>query len=165
MSRTHDRRAPSEVLARARILNLVSTLAEGFPVEELAPDVPRFGLEDALTRDEAAWLGGQGEPGADVAWQGEAMLALAWAIGLAPALGDRDPEAYGPIQERLADESAGDAMAARSDDELLAMLAHVDACAAAGEEPPLRERYGAEALRWRRAALRWALDRSLAWPP
>jgi hypothetical protein len=166
MSPASARRPPGDVLARARVLCLVSTVAEGFPADELRGEVPRFHLEATLTADESAWLDGSAEPGSDVSWQVEAMLALAWTLGLAPSLGDRDPETYGPVQEQLvvADDAEA-SLAPRPDEDLRAMLAHLDLVAAAGEPPPPHERYGAETLHFRRAALRWALDRSLPWPP
>lgn len=141
-------------------------MAEGFPAAELRGEVERFGLGPVMTDDEIACLYEEAEATIDVSWQVEAMLALAWTLGLASALGDRDPDVYGPVQELLViEDDAEKVIAPRPAEEILAMLAHIEAVAAAGEEPPPRERFGAETLRWRRAALRWALDRSLAWPP
>lgn len=158
------RRSVQDVITRARILSLVSTLEEGFPAGQLVGDIARFHLESALTREEVGLLRDDLEPGQHVSWQVEAMLALAWVLGLVAELGPRNPEAYGPVQERLMSDAAEGGLALRSDDEIRRMQGELEVIAARGEAPPPHQRYGAECLHWRRIALKWAMDDTMAWP-
>ena len=172
------RRDPGSVLARARVLSMVSTVAEGYPAEEVLPDVERFHVESMLAPNEAALLHGEIDGDADMSWQVEAAMALAWSLGLCALLGPTDPEAPGPIEERLMDEGADASVVPCADEELLEELVYLDAYHAgyermhSSEAPPMVVGLGPqhgplalESVRWRRAALAWAVDDTTSWPP
>ena len=162
------RRAPDHVLARARVLSLISTVEDAMYMDVIPDMVKQFGLDRWLTAQERTWFEGQGgDVSTEDSYQIEAMLVMAWSLGLMPSLGDRDPDAYGSMLCLLQGLGAGPAekmVAPRADSELRTMLAELDAVAARGDGPPPNERFGKETLHWRRAALRWILDAERTWP-
>ena len=127
-----------------------------------------FALDPCLTAHEREWSTGEGgDLSVEDGYHVEAMLVMACSLGLMTALGDRDPDAYGPVLNLLHGVEGGlpeKVLVERPEAELRAMLAELDEVAARGDGPPPNQRFGKETLRWRRAALRWILDAEVAWP-
>ena len=162
------RRAPDQVLARARVLGLLSIVEDGMYMDVIPGLIKDFVLDPSLTAQERVWFAGEGgDLSVEDGYQIEAMLVMAWSLGLMASLGDRDPDAYGPVLNLLHGVEGGlpeKVLVERPEAELRAMLAELDEVAARGDGPPPNQRFGKETLRWRRAALRWILDPELAWP-
>jgi Domain of unknown function (DUF4272) len=159
-------RSPDEVLARARALSLLSIVEDGMYTDMIPSFVEELALEPWLTDQERAWLAGDADLSAVDGYRTEAMLVMAWALGLMPTLGDRHPDAYGPILcllQNLETTKPEDIVSPRADADLRTMLAELDAIAARGDAPPPNERFGEPCLRFRRAALRWLLDANADW--
>lgn len=155
-------RSPLEVLARARALSLLSIVEDGMYTEMIPGFVEELGLEPWLTDEERAWYAGAAEMSVTDGYRIEAMLVMAWALGLMPTLGDRDPEAYGPVLcllQNLEATKPEELLAPRADAELRKMIAELDQLVARGEVPPSER----ETVRFRRAALRWMLDDNADW--
>ncbi len=145
-------RPADELLPRARLCALVSLVGRGFPVAEAAADLERHDLEPAMTDDERRWLGGQ-VADADP-WIGDVAIMLSWALGLSSDL-DPDLDAARHMMEVLFTRSPP--VKPRAEEEIAALRRDLELIAA----NPL----GLDAVRWRLAALRWALDPAAAWPP
>ena len=106
-------RPVSPVLKRALVLGLVAMAAGGLDADSVQQELKRFSLEDELTALEAACINAHEgldlSVEADLSWEAEACRALAWALGLAPALPVRDDggEWEGEFVELLKAGSAG----------------------------------------------------------
>lgn len=139
-------RNEEEVLARARVANLVGVLAGGTSVELVRPELQRHGLGIYLTEQEAAWFWEDAVPDERERAQLEAMLALGWALHLVPSLVPGGVEAYAVVQDALDDTSLAPGL--REEREIRAKLDEIERAHASTPS---------EALARRRDALRWLL--------
>lgn len=133
-------RSAEDVLARARVLNLVGSLAKGTPIELLRPELHRHALGIHLTPQEARWFWEDAEIEASESAHFEAMLALAWVLRITPSI----DSTLGEVQDAL-DDTTFDVSSLREESAVRAMLATLERL-------------------WHRRALRWALDESVEWP-
>jgi hypothetical protein len=165
------RRAPREILARARITCFVCGLADGM---EIDPQwLADLGLEPHVTPEEREWFSGESTPTPECWWPATAMLDMAWSLGL---LGEKEIDdgdfidVYGAIANRLTVDSMKESdlseeLAPRDDTEVRARMARFEEYARGTDGLPPNRQYSAPELRWHHAGLAWVMDATLTWPP
>lgn len=155
------RRGAREVLARARIICFACNLADGIEIEPRWLD--DFGLVPHLTPQERSWFDGEAPADYDVWFTANAVLELAWSLGLVDEKTIDEGEfndVFGAIANRITVDSYTESdldaeLAPRPDEELRARMARVEDEARGGDPTVL----------WRQRALAWILDDARAWPP
>ncbi len=155
------RRSARDVLARARILCLACNVADGIEIERRW--LVDLGLVPHLTAQEQSWFDGETAADYDVWFTANAVLELAWSLGLVDEKTIDEGEfndVFGEIANRLTvdsyEESDLDAdLAPLSDEEVGTRMVRVEDEA----------RNGDPNVRWRCTGLAWILDDTRAWPP
>lgn len=171
------------VIERALILGLVALAAEGFDPALVQEDVNRFRLAHAMTPFEASCVANDGSVDlatqSELSWYIEGFRALAWALGLEPALPPVDDEESQGFQalERLLSagsvESLATKSAPRAMEEIVAEADFYRCYRAIYQElippdappgaDPQEGSLGSQAVHNRAKAFEWLLDPTSAW--